>query len=132
MTHARVTQVSAEAAALVSAAAVSAVGLVVHNFADLPGRTVLHPESLYPVLLTSALIAIWFTKFRQAVTSALIGWATLNLIGGGIISVLPLPILPFRPEQSIRHYRFHLLYVLTQVPLLIAAVQSLRRSQCPP
>lgn len=40
---------------LASAAVVSAGGLVVHNFADLPGETVLHPESLYPVMVTTAL-----------------------------------------------------------------------------
>lgn len=95
MNLSRVTRGSAEDAVLASAVAVSAVGLMVHNFADLPGETVLHPESLYPVLLTTALVAIWFTKFRRAATWALIGWAVLNLVGGGIISVLPLPILPF-------------------------------------
>jgi len=35
------------------------------------------------------------------------------------LSVLPLPVLPFTPEQSLRHYSFHVLYAATQVPLLV-------------
>jgi hypothetical protein len=51
----------------------------------------------------------------------LLAWALLNLLGGAVLSVLPLPFLPFVPEQSLRHYSFHLLYGLTQVPLIVAA-----------
>lgn len=72
---------SAEGAALVLAAGVSAVGLEVHNFADLPDESLLSPESLYPVLLTAALVALWFSNFRRAATWALLGWAVLNLGG---------------------------------------------------
>lgn len=100
---ARVARRPVEGAGVVLAAAISAVGLVVHNFADLAGQTVLSPESPYPTLLTAALGAIWLTPIRWAATWALLGWAALNLVGGGIISVLPLPILPFHPEQSARH-----------------------------
>ena len=45
----------------------------------------------------------------------LLAWALLNLLGGAVLSVLPLPFLPFVPEQSLRHYSFHLLYGLTHV-----------------
>lgn len=56
----------------------------------------------------------------------LLGWALLHLIGGGILSVLPLPVLPYSPEQSLRRYSFHLLYALTQVPLVLTAASYLR------
>lgn len=79
------------------------------------------------MLLTAALVAIWFSKIRRAATWALLGWAVLNLVGGGIISVLPLPSFPFHPEQSTRHSLFHLLYTLTQIPLLIVAAGWSRR-----
>ena len=42
---------------------------------------------------------------------------------GGTLSVLPLPVLPFEPEQTLRHYSFHLLYAATQVPLLVVSYQ---------
>ncbi len=38
------------------------------------------------------------------------GWGVLNLVIGGIVSVLPLPILPFVPEQSVTHYGAHVVY----------------------
>jgi hypothetical protein len=34
--------------------------------------------------------------------------------------VVPLPIWPYQPEQSVTHYSFHALYALLQLPLLIA------------
>lgn len=39
-------------------------------------------------------------------------------LAGAVITVLPLPVLPFRPEQSLRHYGVHLVYALTQLPVL--------------
>lgn len=95
--------------------------------ADLPGQTVLSPESLYPILFTVALVAAWFTPIRQIASWALLGWAALNLLGGGMLSVLPLPFLPFDPEQSLRHYLFHLLYIASQLPLLIVSARWLRK-----
>ena len=44
-------------------------------------------------------------------------------LAGGALSVLPLSVLPFQPEQTVRHYSFHLLYAATQVPLLVVAYQ---------
>jgi hypothetical protein len=54
---------------------------------------------------------------RTAPLHLLSGWGLLNLVGG-FATVLPLPIWPFKPEQSARHYAFHVLYALTQLPLL--------------
>ncbi|MET0862881.1 MAG: hypothetical protein ABWZ98_00970 [Nakamurella sp.] len=118
--------------AVVGSAGVSAAGLFVHNVADLPGQTLLSPESLYPILFTVALVAAWFTPIRRIASWALLGWAALNLVGGGIVSVLPLPVLPFDPEQSWRHYAFHLLYVVSQLPLLIVTARWLQRHRRPP
>jgi hypothetical protein len=47
----------------------------------------------------------------------LLGWGAISL-AGAILTVLPLPFLPFRPEQSLRHYGVHALYALTQLPVL--------------
>ncbi len=44
-------------------------------------------------------------------------WTTLNL-GGGILTALHFPILPFEPEQTQAHYLAHAIYALAQVPLL--------------
>jgi hypothetical protein len=113
---------------VVAATAVLAwVGLWVHNAADLPGQTPLSPESSGPGLITLVLVVLWFLPgSRRLAGWLLLSWALLNLIGGAILSVLPLPILPFAPEQSVRHYLFHLLYGLCQVPLIAALVVDLR------
>jgi len=40
---------------------------------------------------------------------------------GGIVTVLPLPMLPFAPEQSLSHYAAHVLYTVGQLPLVVVA-----------
>jgi hypothetical protein len=59
----------------------------------------------------------------------LLGWGSLHMIGGAVLSVLPLAALPFEPEQTVRHYTFHVVYGALQVPLLVVLIRSLRRSQ---
>ena len=111
---------------MVVSALIASVGLFVHNIADLPGQTILSLESSIPILTTAVLVVAWFTRARRAVTWVLLGWGMLHLVGGGILSVLPLPFLPFVPEQSVTHYLSHLLYVATQLPLVITTIYWLR------
>ena len=114
----------------VAAVVASWAGFLVHNVADLPGQTILSPESLYPTLIYVALLALWLVpRARRVATWLLLGWAALHLIGGAVLSVLPLPILPFSPEQSLYHYLFHALYGLTQVPLIVLCARALARKQ---
>ncbi|MFI6322835.1 hypothetical protein ACIBG8_35240 [Nonomuraea sp. NPDC050556] len=104
-------------------------GFVIHNVADLPGQTLLSPETLFPSLVYVALVALWFTPARTVARFALLGWVGLHLVGGAVVSVLPLPFLPFDPEQTLYHYAFHVVYGLTQVPALV--VLSRRRTRLP-
>jgi hypothetical protein len=55
----------------------------------------------------------------------------LNLVGGGILSVLPLGLFTFQPEQSLRHYAIHVTYGVAQIPLAVLAARALRRRGCP-
>jgi hypothetical protein len=50
----------------------------------------------------------------------------LHLVGGGIISVLPLPFLPFYPEQRLAHYAAHALYAIAQLPLIVLLIGQRR------
>jgi hypothetical protein len=50
----------------------------------------------------------------------------LNLVIGGIVTVLSLPFLPFVPEQSVTHYGAHVVYTLGQVPLVVLSYRALR------
>lgn len=106
------------------AVAVAWLGFVLHNVADLPQQTLLSPETLYPTL-----IYIGLTVLLRWTVWPLFTWTLLNMLGGGLISVLPLPILPFDPDQSLRHYSFHLIYALTQFPLLWLTFQATRHPE---
>ncbi len=106
------------------AAAVSWFGLLVHNVADLPDQVPWSPESAVPALVLIAFIIV--RRFRRRLGSVLlIVWAALHLVGGAVLSVLPVQLWPFDPEQSVRHYAFHILYGLTQLPLLLVALREL-------
>ena len=107
-------------AAVAPAAVISILGLCLHNVADLDDQYPWSIETLGPAVFLAACLVIWRLRPRPAGT-LLLAWALLNLLGGAVLSVLPLPFLPFVPEQSVRHYSFHVLYALTQVPLLRAA-----------
>lgn len=49
----------------------------------------------------------------------------LQLLGGAVLSVLPVGIYPFEPEQSLSHYSVHVLYGVLQVPLLLVATRAI-------
>lgn len=105
--------------------AVSWLTMFAHNMHELP----LSPTDLEnsgPFVVGLILFAAyWRRPSSLGVQVAILGWAVLNLIGG-FLSVLPLPILPFTPEQSLDHYLTHVVYAVGQVPLLILAVAALR------
>lgn len=108
------------------ALALSWLGFVLHNVADLPGQTLASPETLYPTLIYVVVVAVWFFA-RRVGTWLLLGWAALQLAGGGVLSVLPFPFLPFDPVQTWHHYSFHVVYVLSQVPLVVLLVREVRQ-----
>ncbi|GIG55903.1 hypothetical protein Lfu02_02750 [Longispora fulva] len=113
------------AVAVPAAVVVSLAGLYVHNVNDLPGQTATSPETLYPALVALGLLAAWWWGPRPLTTYCLAGWGWIHLVGGAL-SVLPLPVLPFEPEQTVRHYAFHVGYALAQLPLIVLTIRELR------
>jgi drug/metabolite transporter (DMT)-like permease len=109
------------------AAAVAWGGMVIHNLADLPQLTATSRENTWPGAIWLLLAGLFAAVRRPRWPATLLwGWGWLNLIGGAI-SVLPLGLWPYHPEQSLRHYLFHALYALAQLPLLALAQSELRR-----
>ncbi len=101
------------------------IGFYIHNIVDLPNQSLFSAETGLPTLVTLVLFLVWW-RFRSRQTMWLLfGWSLLNLIGGSL-SVMPLPFLPFYPEQSWRHYFFHGVYAATQIPLIAVAWAWLR------
>ena len=114
-------------AVVVAATALAWAGFFLHNVADLPGQTILAPESLFPTLVWTAALILWLVPSTRATGAwVLLTWALINLVGGAA-TVLPLPFLPFEPEQTATHYAFHGLYAGMQVPLIGVTAVWLRR-----
>ena len=115
---------------ITGAALISWLGLLFHNWWDLPELTPLSPENSRPTLVFILLFAAW-RRWPQARLTAilLLLWGGVHLIGGGIGSVIPFDFWPFYPEQSLRHYLGHVVYSVTQLPLIVLMVEELRRRE---
>lgn len=107
--------------ALLSVAAVlSWLGLWFHDAREFPGTLGITGDSVVMGVIAGVLLlAAWRAPRALWPVVALLAYGALMLIGGGL-SVLPLPILPFVPEQSGEHYASHAGYAGAQVPLIVA------------
>lgn len=111
---------------LAAVTAIAWLGFFIHNIADLPGQSLFSPETGLPTLVYLVLfLAWWWLPSRRVTLWLLFGWGLLNLIGGDL-SVIPFPFLPFYPEQSWRHYLFHVAYGASQLPLIAVTGAWLR------
>lgn len=111
------------------AMALSMLGLVAHNLREF-GFLALFSISTgtAPMLIIGlALVLIWWQMPRARIVCMvlMIFYGLINLVIGGILTVLPLPFLPFEPEQSLSHYTSHVFYSITQLPLLWIGFQRL-------
>ena len=112
--------------AMAVALAVSALSMLAHNLYELP-LSPIDLENSGPMAFAGILAAAYAMRPRsRAVAAAVLGWGVLNLVIGGVVSVLPLPILPFVPEQSVTHYGAHVVYAVGQIPLVVLAYRALR------
>lgn len=114
-------------AAVTAAIVVSWLGLFAHNLADLPARALLGAETIGPTAVYLLLGAGLPSPARRVAGWLLLGWGWLHRVGGAVLSVLPVPLWPYRPEQTLRHYAFHALYGVAQIPLLVVATRQVRR-----
>ena len=114
--------------AMAAALALSALSMLAHNLYELP-LSPIDPQNAGPVVV-AALLGVGYAVLPDSwvVAGLALGWGVLNLVIGGIVTVLPLPILPFAPEQSLTHYGAHLVYAVGQVPLVVLSYRALRSS----
>ena len=112
---------------------VSWLGMMVHNAIELPGLPFTSAEVALPTLAYVVFFAAWrVLPYRRVTGSLLFTWGMLHLVVGGIITVIPFPFLPFTPEQSVRHYLAHIVYSVTQFPLVWMMYQNLRTHRTHP
>lgn len=97
----------------------SALGAWYHNIQE--GFSTLTPETLAALVPAAALAAWWWLKPGRVLWWVTVGWVLLlNLAVGAVLSVLPLAIWPFVPEQTTSHYSAHAIYLLAQLPAIYA------------
>jgi hypothetical protein len=114
--------------AMAAALALSALSMLAHNLYELP-LSPIDVENSGPMAFAFILGAAYALRpDSKLVAAAALAWGVLNLVIGGIVSVLPLSILPFEPEQSVTHYGAHVVYGVGQLPLIILACRALRAS----
>jgi hypothetical protein len=93
---------------VIAAIALSWLGLVVHNLAELTDQARLGPATLAPTAVYLLLTAGWLSRLRRVAAWLLLGWGWLHAVGGGLLSVLPLPLWPYQPRAvatPLRHPR---------------------------
>jgi hypothetical protein len=104
------------------------LGEYIHNRQELPQLSILSPENSIMGLIALALFLTWLVvPYHKLPPVLLLALGLLHLIGGAILSVLPLGFLPFVPEQSFSHYLAHIVYGAAQFPLVTAMLLELRR-----
>ena len=114
-------------AAVYVTSALAAGGMLAHDVLELGPAFLFDPQTLIPLAIFAAL-AILAARATAGTGTwlALLAWGALNLVAGGILSVLPVGLFPFQPEQSLQHYAVHALYTLTGVPLVVVAWSGLQ------
>lgn len=116
-----------DATALVLGSATGAAGMIAHNVLEFGPGFLASAETLIPVAIFGLLALLaWTRPANNVVHVGLFAWALLNLVGGGILSVLPLGLFPFEPEQSPGHYGAHVVYAAAQLPLVVVAGLAMR------
>ncbi|MFW5942543.1 MAG: hypothetical protein ACOCXI_12135 [Chloroflexota bacterium] len=96
------------------------LGAYIHTTFELQ-LPVWRPENSVPALIALALFLGWWRQDhrRRLWAVLLLAWTAVgHLLIGAVLSVLSLPLWPFSPEQSAAHYASHLIYAVTQLPLI--------------
>jgi hypothetical protein len=86
-------------------------------------------EHSFPAVVGLVLFLAWWrqSRWRRTWVVILLGWTTVaHLVIGAILSVLPVPLWPFYPEQSLSHYLSHVIYGVAQLPLIWVLIQALK------
>jgi hypothetical protein len=54
-------------------------------------------------------------------------WVMMHFLIGALLTVLPLPVWPFTPDQSLAHYMAHMIYAILQLPLIVFLISQMKR-----
>lgn len=105
------------------------LGAYIHTTIELQ-LPIWRPENSVPALIGLVLFLAWWRQppRRRLWAGLLLAWTVGgHLLLGAILSVLPLPLWPFYPEQSAVHYFSHVIYGVAQLPLIWLLWQEIKR-----
>ncbi len=97
-----------------------------HEFYRVPAQFGFTLVSLVDLLLALLIFLAWW-RFPRSFLPLSGMWVLAILHGLGVLSVLPLPIWPFVPEQTVSHYIVHGVAFLAQLPLLLLVFKLMSR-----
>jgi hypothetical protein len=114
---------------IIIAIAVAWLGLWAHELYRVPSAFGLTVDGSLPLLAIAVALLAWrlLAAHMRAPAVALLVYALINFVGR-ILSVLPLPFLPFVPEQTADHYLIHAMYAVCQIPMIAMAFSSSKSS----
>ncbi len=119
---------SQEVGWMAAAVGLSALGMAFHTVREFDWPGLWSPGTgMIPVVGVQVLLfVVWWLSpgVRTGLGRALAATGVFQLVGGAIISVLPLSFLPFLPEQSVGHYVSHLVLGLAQIPLIVIPLRQ--------
>ena len=99
------------------------LGAWLHDYREFAGTNGFTPDSLAGgVILLCLLTLIWWSRHSRIWGIALLLFAGVWTVGEAL-SVLPLPIWPFVPQQSVGHYVTHAVVAALQLPLVVLALR---------
>ena len=111
---------------MAAALAISWGSMLAHNLYELPLGP-LDPENSGPLVVAVGLALVYAARPDSFLIATIaFAWGVLNLVVGGLLSVLPLSVLPFVPERSLSHYGAHVVYAMGQLPLVVVAYHAAR------
>jgi hypothetical protein len=107
----------------------SYLGIWVHEFHRVPASWGFTPEGTLSLLVPAIILFLTWWRFPHSVAAhiALGVLGTVHLLGA-VVTVFPLPFLPFVPEQTIAHYLVHAVYAAGQILILLVTVHFLRNA----
>lgn len=105
------------------------IGLYIHTTIELQ-LPIWRPENSVPALVGLLLFLGWRRQpdRRRLWAGLLLGWTVIaHLLLGAILSIVPLPLWPFVPEQTAVHYFAHVIYGVAQLPLIWVLWQEVKQ-----
>lgn len=112
---------------VITVVAIAWLGLWAHELFRVRAMLGLTPDGSLPLLVIAGALILWWLLAAQkrVATIALLVYGLINF-AGAVLTVLPLPFLPFVPEQEVDHYLVHGIYAVCQLPLIVVTLAGSR------